>query len=228
MRPVIKNAGPGNIPKEYAQYRAYLTDNLGYYCSYCERRLENMIGVEHVKPKTLYGSLELEWGNLLIACVNCNSTKGHKDIILSEFYWPHLDNTARAFNYSTGGIVRINAQLSPIQRVRAQKMIDLVGLDRQPSYDIAKNPTETDTRWKFRLEAWNKAESLKKDLMEKDTSFVRSLIVDIAIKTGYYSVWMSVFQSDLVMQKDLIAAFNGTDSTCYCVNTLRHLPKGHL
>jgi uncharacterized protein (TIGR02646 family) len=228
MRPVLKNSGPGIIPKDYKKYRAYLTDNLGYYCSYCERRIEHGIGVEHVKPKTLYEDLELEWKNLLIACVNCNSTKGHKDIVLSEFYWPHLDNTAKAFQYSTGGIVRIDAQLLPRQRLRAQNMIDLVGLDKVPSTNIADNPEESDNRWKFRLLAWNKAEELKNDLMQDDTEKMRRMIIDIAEATGYFSVWMSVFQSDLKMRKSLVEAFKGTDINCYDSSTMSYLSRGHL
>lgn len=228
MRPVLKNSGPGSIPKDYKKYRGYLTENLGYYCSYCERRIEYGIGVEHVKPKTIYNNLELDWDNLLIACVNCNSTKGHKDIILSEFYWPHLDNTAKAFLYSTGGIVRINTQLLPQQHLRAQKMIDLVGLDRVPSDNITENPEESDNRWKFRLLAWNKAEELKNDLMQEDTERIRRLIIDMATVTGYFSVWMTVFQSDLEMRKSLLTAFKGTDTSCYNTNTLEYLSKGHL
>lgn len=228
MRPVLKSEDPNLTVNEYSEYRAHLTSNIGYYCSYCERRLEYGIEIEHIRPKTLYSDLELKWGNLLIACRNCNAIKGHQDIILEEFIWPHLDNTAMAYQYTTGGIVRVSTNLNDTQKERARKLMDLVGLDRIPSLDITKNPEERDNRWKFRMTAWDKAEELKSDLMSLDTPIMRKYIIEIAVKTGYFSVWMSVFQSDLKMKKDLISAFIGTDSNCYDQGTFDYISKGSL
>lgn len=228
MRPVLKNVDPNLTVTEYSEYRSHLTSNLGYYCSYCERRLEHGIEIEHIRPKTLYEDLELKWENLLIACRNCNAIKGHKDVILDEFIWPHLDNTAMAYQYSTGGIVRVSTNLNDTQKEKAKKLMDLVGLDRVPSLDISKNPEERDNRWKFRMTAWDKAEELKRDLMSFDTPTMRKYIIEIAVKTGYFSVWMSVFQSDLKMKKDLIAAFIGTDINCYDPATFDYISRGSL
>ena len=228
MRPVLKNEDPNITVSEYSEYRAYLTSNLGYYCSYCERRLEHGIEIEHIRPKTLYSDLELRWENLLISCRNCNAIKGHKDVIIDEFIWPHLDNTALAYQYSTGGIVRVSTNLDDIQKEKALRLMNLVGLDRTPSLDVSKNPKERDNRWKFRMTAWDKAEDLKSDLMENNTPIARRLIIDIAVQTGYFSVWMSVFQSDNEMKKDLITAFTGTDSNCYDQVTLDYIVKGCL
>lgn len=107
-------------------------------------------------------------------------------------------------------------------------MIDLVGLDRAPSLDPSINPVEKDNRWKFRMQAWDKAEELRDDLLMADNPFMRKYIIEIALKTGYFSVWMSVFQSDLLMKKALIKAFIGTDMSCYDEDTLDFLVKGSL
>lgn len=228
MRPVSKKSDPGLSVKNYSMYRVSLTSNIGYYCSYCERRLEHGIEIEHIKPKDLYPDLELRWDNLLIACRNCNAIKGRQDINLEEYFWPHLDNTAKAFDYSTSGIIRVASNITNEHRKIAEKTIKLVGLDRTPSLDTVNNPEERDNRWRFRMQAWDKAEECRNDLLMSDTPTLRKLIVEMAVSTGYFSVWMSVFQSDLLMKKELITAFLGTDINCYHEETLDYLPKGRL
>lgn len=223
-----KKLNPNITTKDYKSFRKHLTSNLGYYCSYCERRIESNIGIEHIKPKTLHPNLELNWLNLLLACVNCNSTKGHKPITIRNYIWPHLDNSANAFIYSTGGMINVAPQLSTDNRKKAMDTIELVGLDKIPSSDININPEESDNRWKFRKEAWDKAEEFSNDLKHVDTPIIRKLIVANAIATGYFSVWLSVFQSDIKMKRDLIYAFSGIDNSCYDPTTLRTIRKGRV
>jgi uncharacterized protein (TIGR02646 family) len=154
MRPVERGEVPidaNGQPKQYDPYRDAFPDlisRLGEYCSYCERYITTNLAVEHIQNKDDRPDLELEWDNFLLGCTNCNSSKLKKvkdDATQSEYYWPHLDNTFRAFVYREGGIIGISQNLSPQQRAKAQKTLELTGLDRHPN---AKNaPTKADRRW---------------------------------------------------------------------------------
>jgi len=47
-------------------------------CCYCEMKIPNeghLKAVEHFKPKSVYKSLTNYWGNLLLACAQCNGKK---------------------------------------------------------------------------------------------------------------------------------------------------------
>lgn len=164
MRPVVRGDKPKNkegkvfAPTRYQEFRAYLIERIGTYCSYCERSLSHNIAVEHIRPKDSNPHLEKEWGNLLLACVNCNSTKKDKPINLIEYCWPDKDNTGRAFVYSSAGRIQINTSLSEEQRNMALNMIELVGLDKEPSDSVDVNPEQKDRRWRERRDTWIAAE----------------------------------------------------------------------
>jgi len=95
MRSVEKGTVPTDAngqPKQYSEYqqaRPDLISRLGEYCSFCEGHIAANLAVEHILPKNWHPQLELSWDNFLIACTNCNSTKGNKDIDLADYYWPH-------------------------------------------------------------------------------------------------------------------------------------------
>ena len=82
MRPINR----GDAPQAFNDYKAakpFLTDRLGTYCSFCERRIPTNLAVEHILPKDEdlpFADLRNEWTNFLLSCVNCNSSKG-TDII---------------------------------------------------------------------------------------------------------------------------------------------------
>lgn len=103
MRPVLRGDTPTDEEGRAIEYGDYkdarddLIDRMGDYCSYCEVALHSQVDVEHVQPKSLNPELELEWKNFLLACGNCNSIKGNKEVELSDYYWPDQDNTLRAF-----------------------------------------------------------------------------------------------------------------------------------
>src|SRR5271157_2553705 len=103
MRPVLR----GNSPQaaDYDNYRdafGELTGRIGMFCSYCERRIPTQLAVEHIQPKGLpaYAHLQGRWENFLLGCVNCNSTKGDKDVVLADVLLPDRDNTAAAYEYT--------------------------------------------------------------------------------------------------------------------------------
>jgi 5-methylcytosine-specific restriction endonuclease McrA len=77
----IRKTDPLNfyISKEWRDLRAkFLRD---FYprcmnCGSCER-----ISVDHIKPRSLYPELELDYENLQVLCTPCNSRKSNRDII---------------------------------------------------------------------------------------------------------------------------------------------------
>ena len=94
MRPIRRGTSP--CEADFANYRDALPDlvsRFGRYCSYCERLIPVQLAVEHIQPKGLpaYQALEGRWENFLLACVNCNSTKKDKDVVLSDVLLPDRD-----------------------------------------------------------------------------------------------------------------------------------------
>lgn len=216
MRPVNRGSNPVNRqgqPKQYTEYgnaRRDLIERLGEYCSYCEMELDSSLAVEHIQPKEHHPTLEREWSNFLLACTNCNSTKGQKNPDLSSVFWPHLDNTFRAFEYSDEGVVKINPGLSDTEKTIAEATIALTGLAK-----IANQQTATDRRWLNRREVWNIAQESKQDLSECDCEQMRRQIVRTAVGKGYWSIWMTVFSDDSDMLNRLICALPGTARDCF-------------
>lgn len=209
MRPVRKGTSPYTSISCYQEARGYLIDKIGEYCSYCERRIPASLAVEHVEPKTHHADKELQWDNLLLACTNCNSTKGHKDVQLNEYIWPHLDNTFLFFKYISSGKVKPNQQLSDTDNIRAKKTLKLIGLNKKPS---DTDTTVSNRLWKHRLEAWSVAhENKKRYIASNDKEMSLSYIKDIALGNGFFSVWMTVFKDYPEVCEGLIEAFIGTN-----------------
>jgi uncharacterized protein (TIGR02646 family) len=219
MRPVER----GDIPKdsltgndviftEYGQAKLPLTKRIGSYCSYCEKPVNNQLAVEHIQPKSVRLDLELAWDNFLLACVNCNSIKGHDKLSLDDYYWPDRDNTVRAFAYSPTGIVGVNITLTPEQQERVKRTIKLTGLDRTPSHP---NYSDRDDRWQKRITIWEIAKEALSDLSSNNTQEMRRTIVNSAKGHGYWSIWITVFQDDADMLNRFIVAFPGTCKDCF-------------
>lgn len=216
MRPVNRGSIPTNRqsqPKQYTEYgnaRRDLIERLGEYCSYCEMELDSSLAVEHVQPKEHHSQLEREWTNFLLACTNCNSTKGQKNPELNTIFWPHLDNTFSAFEYGNEGIVQSSSNLSRAQTAIAVATIALTGLAKS-----VNQQTVSDRRWLNRREAWNIAQESKQDLVECDCEPMRCQIVRTAVGKGYWSIWMTVFADDRDMLNRFIHAFPGTAQDCF-------------
>lgn len=223
MRPVIR--GPRPVDDEnkdiiftaYPNARREMIGRLGEYCSYCEMQLDASLAIEHVRPKKPEGAAavmvdrELDWENFLLACTNCNSTKGDDEIVLADYVWPDRDNTFRAIKYAEGGVV---SAAENIQSDKALKLIKLVGLDRTPDTSSA-----SDRRWSNRREAWDIANHARRRLEKVDFVELREQIVETAQAKGYWSMWMVVFEDDHDMLKRLIAAFPGTAADCFHVES---------
>jgi uncharacterized protein (TIGR02646 family) len=188
---------------------------MGEYCSFCEGKMQASLAVEHILPKIHHPNRALDWDNFLLACVNCNSTKGDEPITPADYYWPDRDNTARAFAYAADGIVRPAAGLTSAQQQIAQRTIKLTGLDKLPP----NSPKASDRRWQHRGEAWGRAEEARACLAADDSETTRRLIVRQATAYGYWSIWMTVFAADADMRRRFITAFVGTPASCFDAQT---------
>lgn len=222
MRPVLKGANPidenGNVIifTRYARSRRYLIDRIGEYCSYCERKIEANLAVEHVQPKDTNPNLSLEWSNFLLGCTNCNSTKGNKQVTLDDFVWPDIDNTFNYFEYNETGIVNIPFSIvDPNLRAKIQKMLDLVGLQKHPPrLGTADWKEASDRRFEHRIQAWLDANHYM-ELYNSSTNEIREimipLIITIVLNQGFWSLWMNVFSEFTEVQIELLNKFVGTN-----------------
>jgi uncharacterized protein (TIGR02646 family) len=211
MRPVDKGAAPA-VYQNYQDAGPALQQRLGEYCSYCERRIETHLAVEHIRPKSLANALRNTWSNFLLACVNCNSNKGNTIVNLLDLFWPDTDNTLRALTYNEGGLIQPNAALPGIVRAKAQATIELTGLDRYPGNPRPdRRPTSSDKRWLKRLQTRQLAERDRHRLLRNNSVEVRELIIENALGHGMFSVWWTAFADDIDMRRRLRQAFLGTD-----------------
>ncbi len=223
MRPVNRGAWPKNTDGTEIKYKGYpqagseLIKRLGEFCSYCEMHLDASLAVEHVQPKKPPGATvamadrELDWHNFLLACTNCNSTKGNTDVVIDYYYWPDRDNTFRAFKYSVGGIIELADVLMVDQKKKAKRTIELTGLDKKP----LNNSEASDRRWLNRKEAWDIASRSKERLSRNYTEDFKEQIEDTAFANGFWSIWMTVFKDDPDMLRRLIKKFTGTCDQCF-------------
>jgi len=210
MRPVDKGKNEKKF-SDYHQALSDLIDRLGEYCSYCEMRLEASLHVEHVQPKSLHPGLRCEWDNLLLSCVHCNSSKGHRDIKIEDYLWPDKDNTFLAFIYDEDGRLTVNPALNNKQKECASNLLKLVGLKKRSGND----PKSHDKRWTYRKEAWERALDSLRRLSINNTEEMRQEIVEHAYSKGYWSTWITVFKDDKDMLKRLVERFPGTCKECF-------------
>jgi hypothetical protein len=228
MRPVAR----GTAPKAYARYQdsiGDLEDRLGGYCSYCERRFDAMLAVEHVSPKKKDPAHERDWNNFLLGCVNCNSVKGDTPTNEHDFLWPDKDNTLKAIEYKAGGLVDASSALDPLLKVKATALIALVGLDRHPGQTDDKKPADRDRRYMQREMKWKLAQRERAKLTKNDTPEYRETIVELAKESGFFSIWMDAFRDDADMRRRLVEAHIGTARDCFEADwSLKPRPNGKL
>jgi hypothetical protein len=200
MRPVERGEAPATFT-DYKQAAPYLKERLGRYCSYCERWIPVNLAVEHVSPKSKNPAHQLAWTNFLVACGNCNSTKGDE---VADGLWPDQHDTFHALVYRESGAIK---PANP-DDARAAALLHLVGLDKTPDSISAG-----DHRFDDRYEAWGKAQRAKQLIAKTPlaiTPHARASAIDTVTGHGHWSIWMTVFADDPDMQQRLIAAFPGT------------------
>lgn len=216
MRPVERGPAPVLAFANYRDAAQPLMTAIGDYCCYCERQIPTHMAVEHIQPKSLVPALLLVWGNFLLSCVNCNSSKGSGPIVLADYFWPDTDNTLRAFEYKNGGLVEPAAGLTAGLLPKVKATIDLFGLDKYPSNPApGKAPTPADLRWQHRRLLWECAERSRARLLANDSAGLREQIVESAVLRGNFGIWFTVVGIDIDMRVRLVAAFRGTPANCF-------------
>jgi uncharacterized protein (TIGR02646 family) len=213
MRPVTK----GNCPQEngvdvvfaeYGEARQHLIDRVGDFCSYCEIQITNP-AVEHVQPKNHNAGLALDWDNFLLACINCNSIKGHDPIVMADYYWADIHNTFLLFDfYPLGAVTLKNNPHHSVNIATSLRTLNLTGIERYGTSDA-------DRRWIKRAEAWGKAE----DALEYYTNNNRPAdyilsITNTATSTGFWSVWMKIFENEPPVITALKSSFPNSFINC--------------
>jgi uncharacterized protein (TIGR02646 family) len=224
MRPIKR--GPSPIAGDFKKYSDAANDlhtRIGAYCSYCERKIEFLLAVEHIQAKGIskYTHLECRWDNFLFGCVNCNSTKKDKDVILADVLLPDRDNTFYAFEYHQDGSITISTLISAAAQICAENTLALVGLDRAEKIERDTNLNAVARgRLAQRKNAWDVAQECADDLRNGPSDGLRKAIIKLALATGFFSVWMKVFEHDIDLRGRFIGAFNGSvGSECFHATT---------
>ncbi|AQT62095.1 HNH endonuclease [Cellvibrio sp. PSBB023] len=222
MRPIRRNTSPRVTDfTDYTDAKPDLVARLGPYCSFCERRVMTQLAVEHVQPKGLpaYAHLIGRWNNFLLACVNCNSTKNKKDVVLSQVLLPDRDNTFVAFEYQDNGTVTASAQaIASGNGTVANNLLSLTGLDKAALNNPDENGKQVALdRVRQRMEALLCAQdALTSIRSQPENNMLRDAVVKLAKASGFFSVWMTVFNDDADMRLRLINSFPGTaESGCF-------------
>ena len=228
MRPVQRGVSPQATDfSDYSDAKQFLVSRLGLFCSYCERHVVTNLAVEHIQPKGLpaYAALEGRWDNFLLGCVNCNSTKKDKDIVLTDVALPDRDNTFSAFEYFADGRIEPSAILQAANRLLAERLLSSVGLDKPISVALDENGKQVALdRVAQRIEVWGIALEAKSDVdANPGNDAVRRGAVRTAKAEGFFSIWMTVFSHDVDMRNRLIDAFPGTRGSG-CFNPATTLP----
>ncbi|MBF0179920.1 MAG: HNH endonuclease [Magnetococcales bacterium] len=225
MRPIQR--GPSPRPHDYENYqdaKPDLVSRLGPYCSFCERPVVTLLAVEHVQPKDLpaYATLIGRWNNFLLACVNCNSIKGIKNVVPSAILLPDRDNTFAAFAYLPNGTIAPSdlAIDSGLQTI-ANRTLALTGLDKAALSTPDENGRQVALdRVSQRMEAWLTAAEANNDIQySPDNAKLQDYVVKLAVEKGFFSIWMTVFAGDPNMLGRFVKAFHGTSgSGCFNAN----------
>ncbi|MGB5686756.1 MAG: HNH endonuclease [Candidatus Electrothrix sp.] len=204
MRPVDKGEPPGEYI-DYGRARHDLAEKIGYYCSYCEMQVCHCIEVEHVLSRNQGGAL-LQWSNFLLSCKYCNTIKSDRNVNLTDYLWPDLDNTDLAFAYAEERAVEPNPNQSQDVQLLARKTIALTGLNRFPGG--VNEPTEADTRWRSRKEAWDVARKSYNDWLEAPVIQMARSIARTSLN-GHYSIWIEVFKNESMVLDEIDNIYRG-------------------
>ncbi|MDJ1470256.1 HNH endonuclease [Xanthocytophaga flava] len=206
MRSIIR----GNVPNSYTHYkdaRNDLAERIGWFCSYCEMPVRNMIEVEHIHP-VANGGNELDWDNFLLSCRYCNSVKKNNNMNRVGFFWPDVDNTPLAFEYSESNIIEPATGLQPNERSSALSSINLMGLNRTPH--SGNEPTDADSRWIARINAIGIINESYNDWLTCPTQQFARQIARTATGHGFYSFWIMKFNNVQIVINEINRAFLGT------------------
>ena len=208
MRPVDKSRYTTNLTEynPYGDAKPDLIAAIGKFCSYCEREgFSSALDVEHIEDKDAHPDKKFLWDNFLLACKNCNSIKGTKEIDFPNIILPHLQNTFSPFEYLESGLIKIKDEVVEPSRSRVVALVELVGLDRRPGHP---RYSTKDDRWQERKQAWELSQKYRQKYIAGKCDI--ETIIDLSLTNGFWSIWMSTFEDFLEVQRELIDSFQGT------------------
>ena len=193
-KPLIFNSWKNAIP--------HLVGGSGKFCHFCEMRVTNALAIEHIMPKEHYPRLRANWNNFILICNYCNSHKGDTIPVSpykKNYYWPHLNNTLKAFDFNTAAVVVPNIAVltTNLEIQRAQNTINLYGLSKTNN-----SRGESDNRWLERARALVLAIDCLQEYQLGMTT-IRN-IVEFAESTGFFSVWLKIFNGISAVRTALI------------------------
>lgn len=237
MRPINKGSTPlidGNPIRvsNYRNWRRHLIDRIGFYCSFCNMRLNDSPQVEHVTAQDLDPSLELEWSNMLLACGPCNRSKSAIPCPPTTHYMPESHNTHLAFEYFLTTHPRNNLPAAFVRsrqgvsiQAKANNTISLCALDR----DTTRTPDQvTDLRWKYRAEIKISASIWRREFDEwgslQINGFVR-LLKEMVQNAGFWSIWFETFHDIFEIRMMLVQDIPGTDLGSFDPASFLPLPR---
>lgn len=194
--PLTAGRGQRKVLTDYAKAIPVLKERTGPYCHLCEMRLSNTAAVEHIRPKEHHPQLTGNWYNFLLICHSCNSRKGATDPDMNywqQYYWPHLNNTLLSFDYQVknGGLPKPRSVLNPAQTAKALRLINLYKLNQTVKRDGAIDPRHTE-----RLQALKMAIDRFMEYKKQPAHVTVAAIVDTACATGFFSLWLAIFQGE--------------------------------
>lgn len=218
MRPIDKGGSPYTSIANYSEAMPHLISAIGAYCSYCEMCIQHAPEVEHIVAKDSGGD-KTNWDNLLLGCKYCNSRKGTiiGDFKKDRWLWPDKDNTFLAFTY-INAIPKVNEVY--LQSLRNDSFTKASNIFNDLKLDnIPQTVADKDRRFDSRKTALNKAKH-SYDFWVKalDTPLRDEVIIsilDVATSTGFFSIWMLIFEQEPIILNALIKAFVGTDINCF-------------
>ena len=206
MRSINRGIAP-NVYSNHKEARNDLAGRIGWFCSYCEMPVKNMIEIEHIHP-VANGGNELDWDNFLLSCRYCNGVKSNNNINRSGYFWPDVDNTTLVFEYSEKDIIQPVNGLNTSENTVALETIKLTGLNRTPH--SGNEPTDADSRWIARISAIGIIDESYNDWLTNQTQGFANQIARTATGHGFYSFWMLKFAGIQVVIDEINAAFAGT------------------
>ena len=236
MKPVNKGTTVAGF-RSYDQAKPDLIDRLGPFCSYCEcPGSVTQLHVEHIYPEanTAHPKRAKNWRNFLLACATCNTYKrlhlgdGQQLKLLSRSLWPHVDNTLNAFTYLPDGRVEIRQGIGAVVSALAEELREMAGLLKSPAraqgYQNIGIAYDGINR---RKEAREIAENALVVFTENPSPAQLRSIRDTCRKSGYFSIWMEVFQAHQDVRQALIDECKAA-SECFDPATTQALARGRV
>ena len=145
----------------HAEIRDSLRSETCEKCAYCESEVDSVAWthVEHIRPKSKYPNLVLDWDNLTLACPRCNQNKGAYDDAAQPLLNPYVDEPDEHLQF-LAGFVRVRDGST-----RGEVTIRVLKLHRGA---IAARRLQRIEQVELLVQAWHRAPAgLKKVLCEQ-------------------------------------------------------------